>query len=146
MPDERPLKQKAPVGVAKQPPAVATGQTVGQMLKTRRQAIRLSLAQVEVDTKIRGKFLTALEAGDYEKPPYDIYSRGFVQHYAHHLGLNGAEGAAASAKGRGGVVAGETKRPQLQQSKRIVFTGKILTLLGGLAVVAAVLGYLLWQF
>jgi cytoskeletal protein RodZ len=119
---------------------------VGQQLKARRQQLRLSLAQVELDTKIRGKFLTALESGNYSSLPNDIYSRGFVQHYANHLGLDGAAVAAAYAEERGGVAKGETKRPQLERPKPIVFTGRILAVLGALAVLACVLGYLLWQF
>jgi cytoskeleton protein RodZ len=119
---------------------------VGQQLKARRQAVRLSLAQVEIDTKIRGKFLTALESGDYSSLPNDVYSRGFVQHYANHLGLNGVEIAAAYAEERGGVAAGETTRPQLIRPKRLVFTGTVLAILAGLLAVTVVLGYLLWQF
>src|SRR5580704_12303636 len=91
-----------------------TAHSVGRQLKARRQALRLSLAQVELDTKIRGKFLTALESGDYSSLPNDIYSRGFVQHYANHLGLDGEQVAQAYAKERGGVAAGATKRPSLE--------------------------------
>lgn len=119
---------------------------VGQQLKARRQAIRLSLAQVELDTKIRGKFLTALESGDYSSLPNDIYSRGFVQHYANHLGLDGADVAARYAVERGGVAAGDTKAPKLARSKHIVFTGRILAVFGGLALIAIIFAYLLWQF
>jgi cytoskeleton protein RodZ len=119
---------------------------VGQQLKARRQAIRLSLAQVELDTKIRGKFLTALESGNYESLPNDIYSRGFVQHYANHLGLDGAAIAAEYVRERGGVEQADTKRPRLQRPARLVFTGHLVTVFGVLAVVLAVLWYLLWQF
>lgn len=120
--------------------------TVGPMLKARRQALRLSLAQIEIDTKIRGKFLTALEAGDYGKLPNDVYSRGFVQHYANHLGLDGAKVAAEYAQERGGVEVGKTKRPELERPKRLVFTGQVAAMLGALLVVSALVGYLLWQF
>jgi cytoskeletal protein RodZ len=116
------------------------------MLKARRQALRLSLAQIEVDTKIRGKFLTALESGDYAKLPNDIYSRGFVQHYANHLGLNGVKVAGDYVHERGGLAAGETKRPRLARPKQLVFTGRIVAILGILAVIVAVFAYLLWQF
>ncbi|HEX3082855.1 MAG TPA: RodZ domain-containing protein [Candidatus Saccharimonadia bacterium] len=119
---------------------------VGQQLKARRQALRLSLAQVEVDTKIRGKFLTALESGDYSSLPNDIYSRGFVQHYASHLGLDGAAVAAQYVAERGGVVAGKTKRPQLERPPRLVFTGRIVTVIGVATAVIGVVWYLLWQF
>ncbi len=121
-------------------------QNVGQQLKARRQALRLSLAQIEIDTKIRGKFLTALESGSYSSLPNDIYSRGFVQHYANHLGLDGAKIAAAYVRERGGVEAADTKRPQLERSRRLVFTGPLLTIAGiGLAVLG-VIWYLLFQF
>lgn len=120
--------------------------SVGQQLKTRRQSLRLSLAQIELDTKIRGKFLTALESGNYDSLPNDIYSRGFVQHYANHLGLDGAKIAAAYAAERGGVEQGKTRAPQLDRPPRLVFTGRLAALGGtGLAIIV-VLAYLLWQF
>src|SRR6266581_1079990 len=97
-----------------QSPDLKPNVPVGQQLKARRTAMRLSLAQIEVDTKIRGKFLSALESGDYSSLPNDIYSRGFVQHYANHLGLNGTSVAAAYAEERGGITKGETRRPTLE--------------------------------
>jgi cytoskeleton protein RodZ len=119
---------------------------VGPQLKARRQSLRLSLAQVELDTKIRGKFLTALESGDYSSLPNDIYSRGFVQHYANHLGLDGGLVARDYALERGGVEAGKTHAPKLQKPPKLVFTGKVAAVLSAVVVVVAVLGYLLWQF
>lgn len=119
---------------------------VGPQLKARRQALRLSLAQVELDTKIRGKYLTALEAGDYAKLPNDIYSRGFVQHYANHLGLDGRAIASAYAAERGGVAKGATRAPRLERPRRLVFTGQIVGWGAVVAATAAVLAYLLWQF
>lgn len=116
------------------------------MLKARRQALRLSLAQVELDTKIRGKFLNALEAGDYKTLPNDMYSRGFVQNYASHLGLDGPFVAAQYVGERGGVETAETNRPRLARPVRIVFTGRIVTGVVALAAVVGVLWYLLWQF
>jgi cytoskeleton protein RodZ len=121
-------------------------QSVGHQLKSRRQALRLSLAQVEVQTKIRGKYLTALEAGDYAALPNDVYSRGFVQHYATHLGLDGLAVAAAYVAERGGLAMGETKRPKLERGRRLVFTGPILAAIAVVAALAALLAYLLWQF
>jgi cytoskeleton protein RodZ len=119
---------------------------VGQQLKARRQALRMSLAQVEIATKIRGKFLTALESGDYSSLPNDIYSRGFVQHYANHLGLDGVKIAAAYALERGGVAKGETRAPRLERPRRLVFTGRLVTVGGVLLGAVAVVWYLLWQF
>jgi cytoskeletal protein RodZ len=119
---------------------------VGPALKLRRQALRMSLAQVEQETKIRGKFLTAFESGDYSSLPNDVYSRGFVAHYANQLGLDGPKVAADYAAERGGVVAGETRRPRLERNNGPVFTGRLLAVLVGLLAVLVVLGYLLAQF
>ncbi len=126
-------------------PKPTTGQ-VGPQLKTRRQALRISLAQVEIDTKIRGKFLTALEQGQYDLLPNDIYSRGFVQHYASYLGLIGSEVAGKYALERGGIEQGKTNRPKLERSKRLVFTGPIAAALGIAIIVVSIVTYLVWQF
>jgi cytoskeletal protein RodZ len=134
-----------PEDITPAPKPVKSG-TVGRQLKARRQALRLSLAQVELDTKIRGKFLTALEAGDYEKFPNDIYSRGFVQQYASYLGHNGSEVAAAYVAERGGLAAGETKRPRLERTRKLVFTGPLIAAAAAGVVVLAIAGYLVYQF
>ncbi len=119
--------------------------TVGQELKKRRQAQHLSLTEVELQTKIRGKFLTSLEHGDYEGLANDIYSRGFVQHYANFLGLDGAVMAARYSEERGGVTVAPTSAPQLERPPRIVITARLAAV--GIVVVAilSILGYLLFQ-
>lgn len=119
---------------------------VGQQLKRRRMAMHKSLADIEVATKIRGKFLTALEAGDYSALPNDIYSRGFVQHYANYLGLDGVAMAMAYVSERGGISQADTKAPQLQRPKRMVVTARLATFAGVLLAVVAVVLYLSYQF
>jgi len=120
--------------------------TVGQELKKRRQAQHLSLREVELQTKIRGKFLTGLEAGDYEGLANDIYSRGFVQHYANFLGLDGAQMAARYSAERGGLAAAATSAPQLERPPRIVVTARLATIAIVLIIILGVLGYLIVQF
>jgi cytoskeleton protein RodZ len=119
---------------------------IGPQLKTRRQALRISLAQVELDTKIRGKFLVALESGDYTSLPNDIYSRGFVQHYASYLGLEALSIAAAYAAERGGIEEGRTNRPRLDRPKRFVITAPMIAAISVIGVVLVVFSYLIWQF
>ena len=119
---------------------------VGPQLKARRQALRLSLAQVELDTKIRGKFLTALESGDYASLPNDIYSRGFVQHYASYLGLEALSIAAAYAAERGGIEEGRTNRPKLERPKRYVLTAPMIAAATLVSVMLIIFSYLVWQF
>jgi len=62
--------------------------TVGTMLKEARIAKRLTLGDIERATKIRMKFLTAIEADDYRILPSTLYAKGFVKNYAEFIGLN----------------------------------------------------------
>lgn len=119
--------------------------SVGQELKKRRQALRLSLTEVELQTKIRGKFLTQLESGNYEGLANDVYSRGFVQNYANYLGLDGLAMAARYSEERGGPEAALTKVPQLKRPPRLVFTGRLAAVGAGLLVILSVMSYLAWQ-
>jgi cytoskeletal protein RodZ len=119
--------------------------TIGQELKKRRQAQHLSLREVELQTKIRGKFLTSLETGDYEVLPNDIYSRGFVQQYANLLGLDGAAMAARYSAERGGIAMAATNAPRLERPPRLVVTARLATIGIILVIIVAVLGYLLVQ-
>ena len=61
---------------------------VGDRLRDAREVQGLDLYRVERDTKIRHKFLVALEAGDYADLPGDVYARGFLRNYATYLGLD----------------------------------------------------------
>lgn len=62
--------------------------TVGSMLKEGRVGKRLSLEEVEAATKIRKKFLEAIEADDYTQLPSLAYAKGFVKNYSDFLGLS----------------------------------------------------------
>ena len=119
---------------------------VGQRLKARRKELGVSLAQVELETKIRGKFLTLLESGDYSKLPNDIYTRGFVQQYSAYLGVSGQLMAEQYVSERGGAIEAETRAPRIQKPRRLIVTGRLIGLAATALVVAAVVGYLLLQF
>ncbi len=62
--------------------------TVGSILHEARISKGLLLDQVERDTKIRQKFLEAMESDDYSKLPSIAYAKGFVKNYSEYLGLN----------------------------------------------------------
>jgi cytoskeleton protein RodZ len=64
---------------------------LGQWLREARQAKGLSLEHVEDKTRIRIKFLFALEEGNYDDLPAEIYARGLVRNYALFLGLDPTE-------------------------------------------------------
>jgi cytoskeletal protein RodZ len=62
--------------------------TVGSILKEARLERKLSLDQMEQATKIRRKFLEALEADNYSSMPSLAYAKGFVKNYSKFLGLD----------------------------------------------------------
>jgi len=61
---------------------------LGELLRETRQEKRASLAEVEKATKIRQKYLEALEEGDHTKLPGEAFVRGFLRNYALYLGLD----------------------------------------------------------
>jgi len=61
---------------------------LGEVLRTAREAKFIDLARVERDTKIRVRYLTALETGDYADLPGAVYTRGFLRNYGLYLGLD----------------------------------------------------------
>ena len=62
---------------------------IGNSLREARQRQGLELARVEDATKIRGKYLQALEDERFEVLPAASYVKGFLRTYAEHLGLDG---------------------------------------------------------
>lgn len=62
--------------------------TSGIILREARELQGISLSQVEEATKIRAKFLQALEQDDYSELPSLSYAKGFVKNYSDFLGLD----------------------------------------------------------
>lgn len=61
---------------------------LGRQLAEARTAKDRSLADVEAETRIRQKYLEALENGAYDVLPRGAVTRGFLRSYARHLGLD----------------------------------------------------------
>ena len=66
-------------------------QTLGAMLRERREAMGVSLAEVEVATRIRQKYLSAIESEEWHMLPGEVVGRGFLRNYADYLGLDPQE-------------------------------------------------------
>ena len=64
---------------------------LGSTLRQAREALGLSLEQVQEATKIRGPYLQALEEEAFEALPAAVYVRGFLKNYAQFLGLDPQE-------------------------------------------------------
>lgn len=68
-----------------------TSLAVGEILRRVRMERKLSLAQVEDDTRIRAVYLEALEMSDFERLPGQVYVTGFVKVYSDYLDLDSAK-------------------------------------------------------
>jgi cytoskeletal protein RodZ len=62
---------------------------IGSSLRDARMRQGLDLLDVEADTKIRAKYLRALEDERFDLLPGDAYAKGFLRTYADRLGLDG---------------------------------------------------------
>jgi len=85
---------------------------ISRRLRTRREELGLSLAEVQAETKIRRKYLEALEAGDDAALPGEVYLKGFLRFYGEFLGLDGwalvREYREAKVGGKSGPAAEQT--------------------------------------
>ncbi|MGI8998293.1 MAG: RodZ domain-containing protein [Candidatus Limnocylindria bacterium] len=61
---------------------------LGEVLRTAREARSVDLARVERDTKIRERYLSALERGEYRELTGAVYTKGFLRNYGSYLGLD----------------------------------------------------------
>jgi cytoskeletal protein RodZ len=61
---------------------------LGEVLRAAREAKGVDLARVERDTKIRERYLVALETADYRELPGSVYTKGFLRNYGTYLGLD----------------------------------------------------------
>jgi cytoskeletal protein RodZ len=61
---------------------------LGEVLRTAREAKGVDLTRVERDTKIRERYLSALERGEYRELPGAVYTKGFLRNYGAYLGLD----------------------------------------------------------
>lgn len=120
--------------------------TVGDELKIRREERGYTLHKVEVATKIRGRYLRAIEASDFANLPNDVYSRGFVRQYANYLGLSGAEFAKRYQAERGGIQKPTRQVKPRAMELRLGATSRWAASLAVLGVLALIIGYLIWQF
>ncbi|HEX3236962.1 MAG TPA: helix-turn-helix domain-containing protein [Gaiellaceae bacterium] len=62
---------------------------IGNSLREARERQGLGYPEIELATKIRVKYIRALEEEDFTSLPGDAYIRGFLRTYAEYLGLDG---------------------------------------------------------
>ena len=60
---------------------------LGARFREAREARGLTIAEAAAETRILARYLQALEDGDFEQLPGDVYARGFIRNYAQFLDL-----------------------------------------------------------
>ena len=75
-------------GDAARGPAVESAPSLPERLLAARERRGVDLYRAERDTKIRARYLAALERGDYRELPGAVYTKGFLRNYALYLGLD----------------------------------------------------------
>src|SRR5258707_667736 len=75
------------LGRDRQPVETTPAPPVGETLQQARERKGVDLYRAERDTKIRLRYLSALEDGDYAELPAPVYTKGFLRNYAIYLGL-----------------------------------------------------------
>src|SRR5438128_12141142 len=77
--------------------------SLGEQLRAQRERKAITLEQAAADTRIREKFLKALEEGDYPSLPGAVYTRGFLRNYSDYLDLETDELVVLYQQERGGA-------------------------------------------
>jgi hypothetical protein len=113
---------------------------IGASLAAARKGQSLSITDAERLTLLRGKYLEALEADDFRALPGRTYGRAFLRTYADALGLD-AEQFVDEFDARYSQSGEEESVPLFKPRRRRIGTRLVLAL----AVVAALLGALLWS-
>lgn len=62
---------------------------IGRQLREARENNNLTIEQVEEMTKIREKYIRAIENGDFYLIPEEVYLKGFIRSLANCVGLDG---------------------------------------------------------
>jgi cytoskeleton protein RodZ len=123
---------------------------IGNSLREARLRRHIEFVDAEHGTKIRGKYLRALEDERFELLPSHTYIKGFLRSYAEYLGLDGQlyvdeynsrfvigeEDAPVRARR---VPAAKARRADRRESRIVVLALAAITLVTALVIVA-------WQF
>jgi cytoskeletal protein RodZ len=74
------------------------GRPLGEWLRQRREERGISLEQAEAETRIRIRYLEALETEHFESLPDPVVGRGFLRNYASYLELDAKEASERYAR------------------------------------------------
>lgn len=109
--------------------------TIGNLLKERRKERQLTLSQISEITKIRMEYLKAIEEGNYNIFPSEVYLKGFLKNYAKFLGVNTERALAMYRRER----EFQSQEPTISMTKKIRERGLDISITPGKAIAFAVI-------
>lgn len=120
--------------------------TLGQILKNARTKKELTLEQVEEETKVREKYLQALEEEKYNVLPGDVYAIGFLTKYADFLELNKTDLIKLFKMERGeNRHSGQLIPVRKLKEIRFSITPRLLVVLSIILIILSILGYIIYS-
>src|SRR5215212_4635964 len=106
------------------------GPSLPDRLAAARERKGVDLVRAERDTKIRVRYLSALERGDYRELPGAVYTKGFLRNYAIYLGLDPEDVVRQWRRERGDQSAQEAvivpPRPIAEPARPLTFSPSII--------------------
>lgn len=124
-------------------------ETLGEKLKKIREEQKISYEEVEKRTKIRKRYIKAIESNNFSELPAGVYAKGFVKNYAKLLNLSEAKVLELFEKERG--IAHNLKeaknfsKSSKLKSPKFVVTPKTIIILGILLSSLAVASYIIYE-
>ena len=122
---------------------------IGNSLREARERQELGYPEIESATKIRAKYIRALEEEDFTAIPGDAYIRGFLRTYAEYLGLDGDvyvdEYASRFITSWRDEVPPRPERPRIRRRERPLERRVVLLVLAGIAALTALV-FAAWRF
>jgi len=128
---------------------ITPSETLGEKLKRIREGLKLTLDDVEKNTKIRKKYIKFLEANDYTSLPADVYVRGFLKTYSKILRIDYKKVTDMYEKERGIIDnIKQVKKPNNispLKSPKVIITPRAIAISFVAIIAFIILGYLGYQ-
>jgi len=121
---------------------IDSAETVGSRLASARKKRKLSIEDIEEATKVRAKYLRAIESGNWSEFPSKVYVYGFVKRYASFLELDSDKILKEFRAEFGTSRINLHSRKNLSTLDRLVITPRVLLIAVVTLAVLGLLGYI----
>ncbi len=119
---------------------------IGALLREHREKLKKTITDISKETRIKEKYLEAIELGDISVFPAEIYLIGYIKAYAKAVGLSEEELKFCDAKSRQNmqIEYSKPKEEAIQKTQRKPLPLSISTMVMVLAVVVILVGIIIF--